>query len=46
MTKKAIWISYDFGLKGDFTGLFTPYRTCKLFSISLIVVLKQYGFHF
>ncbi|MBK7566220.1 MAG: hypothetical protein IPI31_00180 [Bacteroidetes bacterium] len=23
MTRKAIWISYDFGLKGDFTGLFT-----------------------
>lgn len=23
MTKKGIWISYDFGLKGDFTGLFT-----------------------
>ncbi|TSA37100.1 MAG: hypothetical protein D4R64_06190 [Porphyromonadaceae bacterium] len=22
-TRKAIWISYDFGLKGDFTGLFT-----------------------
>jgi len=22
-TKKGIWISYDFGLKGDFTGLFT-----------------------
>ena len=22
-TKKAIWISYDFGLKGDYTGLFT-----------------------
>ena len=21
--KKAIWISYDFGLKGDYTGLFT-----------------------
>ncbi len=23
MTKKAIWISYDFGLKGDYTGLYT-----------------------
>lgn len=23
MKKKAIWISYDFGLKGDFSGLFT-----------------------
>lgn len=22
MTKKGIWISYDFGLKGDYTGLF------------------------
>jgi len=22
-TKKGIWISYDFGLKGDYTGLFT-----------------------
>lgn len=22
-TKKAIWISYDFGLKGDYTGLYT-----------------------
>lgn len=21
--KKAVWISYDFGLKGDYTGLFT-----------------------
>ncbi|WP_316834594.1 hypothetical protein [Pedobacter nutrimenti] len=21
--KKAIWISYDFGLKGDYTGLYT-----------------------
>ncbi len=21
--KKGIWISYDFGLKGDYTGLFT-----------------------
>jgi hypothetical protein len=23
MTKKAIWISYDFGLNGDYTGLYT-----------------------
>lgn len=23
MKSKAVWISYDFGLKGDFTGLFT-----------------------
>ncbi|MCX6316877.1 MAG: hypothetical protein NTW29_06285 [Bacteroidetes bacterium] len=22
-SKKAIWISYDFGIKGDYTGLFT-----------------------
>lgn len=22
MTKKAIWVSYDFGLKGDYTGLY------------------------
>ncbi len=22
-TRKAIWISYDFGLKGDYTGLYT-----------------------
>jgi hypothetical protein len=22
-TKKGIWISYDFGIKGDYTGLFT-----------------------
>ncbi|MBB6005425.1 hypothetical protein [Arcicella rosea] len=21
--RKAIWISYDFGLKGDYTGLYT-----------------------
>jgi hypothetical protein len=21
--KKAVWISYDFGLKGDYTGLYT-----------------------